>query len=515
MLPSERRLTQHILIRRARAEWVQSDCWVPRFASAAVDSAFMGGLSPWQRSTLGLPPPGNSRWDRPTLAATAARYAGFDPAPYTAAVTTTALPGHLSAAGHQPESLVFATDEEVRLWHNTGWVVLDSAERLWPADALSSALRAAAATPVPGYSPSQQSRLRPNGAMGGPPLADAATPFVIGDAGASSPLMVESLGELPFDDGGPVDALAFAPSAVLAVAEMMACLPEDVRLCRSELVGIVPPPPPPRDNSGGNEEEQEQAEVAERVVSLWQPQQYSLLASDWDPHRRTDGVACLLVHSSSAAAASSAPVVPRISIETNGEIRELPDRPVGTTPVVAAAAAAAVVLFDVTLPHRIRIPQGWDTPVLCSILLWRRRDAGRSVPPAAGRQGSAGISLRFITANPTRTHAHTHTHDETELDLPRQALAAARTAAGIQLTEPYLPFAEHVVDPPDWIGWEAWGKKLSGYTSLSSPAMGALQRGVLGWPAVGSDYWRREGALEGAERRYGKEAVAVYSAARM
>ena len=71
------------------------------------------------------------------------------------------------------------------------------------------------------------------------------------------------------------------------------------------------------------------------------------------------------------------------------------------------------------------------------------------------------------------------------------------------------------MDPPDWIGWEAWGKKLSGYTSLSSPAMGALQRGVLGWPAVGSDYWQREGALEGAERRYGKEAVAVYSAARM
>ena len=83
-LPGQRRLTQHIILRCAEAEWVQSDCWVPRFAEMP-GSDFVGKLSVRQRSALGFPPPGHPCWSVQAIEAAARRYPGFDPAPYAAA----------------------------------------------------------------------------------------------------------------------------------------------------------------------------------------------------------------------------------------------------------------------------------------------------------------------------------------------------------------------------------------------------------------------------------------------
>ena len=405
--PNERRLTQHIIIRRARAEWVQSDCWVPRFASGAVDPAFIGGLSPWQRSTLGMPPPGDCRWDLPTLAATAARYSGFDALPYSAVATVCR-----DCSRATKTTLDSFSDDEAQGWHTRGWVAL-KAESIWPADMLAAATQVAEVTPIPDYEPGQQ-RLRPNGAMGGPALVDT-PPFTIeGDA------TVQSLGELPFDHS--IDTLAFAPSAVSIVAEMMECTAEDVRLCRSELVAVVPAPPLVCD------ENPDSAGQGSCSVSLWQPHQYNLLASEWDGQRRTDAVACLFVHNTLSPLIPSS--VDGAAVETNAVSQKM----IGSSNGHGIAA-----LYDVTQPHTLRIPYGRGEPLLCSILLWRRKDA-------------------------------------------------------------------------DWIGWEAWGKKLSGYANLSSPTMGSLERGLLGWPAVGSDYWQDAEAFDGAAERYGHDVMIPYRA---
>ena len=64
----------------------------------------------------------------------------------------------------------------------------------------------------------------------------------------------------------------------------------------------------------------------------------------------------------------------------------------------------------------------------------------------------------------------------------------------------------------EWIGWEAWAKKLSGFAPISE-VMTPSQRCLLGWPALGSGYWRREEAVEGAVARYG-EGMRVYQPGR-
>ena len=407
--PNERRLTQHIIIRRARAEWVQSDCWVPRFASAAVDPAFIGGLSPWQRSTLGMPPPGDCRWDLQTLAATSKRYGSFDVLPYSHVASHVATVCDCSRV--TKPTLDALSDDKAQAWQTRGWVVLN-AESIWPADMLAAATQA---TPIPDCKPTQQ-RLRPNGAMGGPPLIDT-PPFV-----TEGDVSVESLGEMPFSDA--IDALAFAPSAVAIVAEMMECTPEDVRLCRSELVVVVPAPLLVCD------EDQASAGQGSCAVSLWQPHQYSLLASEWDGQRRTDAIACLFVHNTLSPLIPSSIHGAAVAVETNAVSQKM---------IGSGNGHGIAAMYDVTQPHTLRIPYASGEPLLCSILLWRRKDA-------------------------------------------------------------------------EWIGWEAWGKKLSNYASLSSPTMGPLQRGLLGWPAVGSEYWQDEEAFHGASERYGHDVMMPYRA---
>ena len=124
---NERRLTQHIILRRADAEWISSDCWVPRFASPTVDEAWKAGLSDWQRETVGFP----------------------------AADHATAGAG---------ASAAWLTGAEAEAWSAHGWVAVE-AERLWSGAALDEAAEVAAAQPVPDDT---SAVFRPNGAMGAP-----------------------------------------------------------------------------------------------------------------------------------------------------------------------------------------------------------------------------------------------------------------------------------------------------------------------------------------------------------
>ncbi len=349
-----------------------------------------------------MPPPGSNRWDTQTLAATAARYNGFDVSPYSSAAT--GQPCCSQAASPVPGTF---SAEAALSWHSRGWVVLNSPEPLWPTDMLDAAAQAAEAVPIPGCE-STKMRLRPNGAMSGPPLVDT-SPFMVEEGDAT----VVSLGELPFESD--VDALGFAPSAVVAVAKMMDCLPDDVRLCRSELVAIIP-----RDYH----EDTHATCQGSCAVRLWHPQQYSLLSSTWDAQRRSDGVACMLIHEVPRSSNFS---FAELTIETDGVSRKTGGRNIAA-------------LYDVTQhPHIIRMPYACRKPLRCSILFWRRRDA-------------------------------------------------------------------------DWVGWEVWGKKLSGYARLNSPTMDALQRSLLGWPAVGSEYWQNKLAFDSAADRYGRDVMALYKA---
>lgn len=402
MLPNERRLTQHIIIRKASAEWVQSDSWVPRFASCAVDPNFIGRLSPWQRSALGMPPPGHLRWDALTLAATAARYGSFDTSPYASSCTAMPHTRHLVATASTKRAEI----EGTKTWQTTGWTVQHGAERMWPANLLTAADQCVRKTYVPIIDNGQQ-RLVPNGAMGGQSLMDT-TPFEVKELRAS--WKVESIAELPSSDA--MDALAFAPSAVAAVAERIGCRHHEVRLCRSELVAIAP-----------QAQQRADPKSSRCSVTLWRPRQYSLLESPWNPHRCPDGVGCIVFHNFSVTEGSGL----NLSIEVNGDTREL------------CPTENNVVVFDVTVPHVINIVPQHDQlfPILCSILMWRHKDA-------------------------------------------------------------------------DWIGWEAFAKKLSGYSKLSCPKMSPLQRSLLGWPERGSQYWQNGMNFEDSADRYGQSVLEAY-----
>lgn len=75
-----RRLAQHLIFRKAAAEYVQSDAFI---RSLSGHGELMGALAPAQRSCLGFPPPGHAFWQDPScLALAIERYPAFDPAPY-------------------------------------------------------------------------------------------------------------------------------------------------------------------------------------------------------------------------------------------------------------------------------------------------------------------------------------------------------------------------------------------------------------------------------------------------
>lgn len=69
--PGGRRLTHHLVIKRASAEWMGSNSFV---TGVAHRSDLVARLSPWQRQALGIPMPRNPYWTDETVALLRQRY---------------------------------------------------------------------------------------------------------------------------------------------------------------------------------------------------------------------------------------------------------------------------------------------------------------------------------------------------------------------------------------------------------------------------------------------------------
>lgn len=85
-----RRLTQHIILRKANAEWISNEAFIRNLSS---QGPWIASLSPTQRTVLGFPPPGHSFWQQPTaLSQAVGRYPGMDPEPYISAGAAPLVP---------------------------------------------------------------------------------------------------------------------------------------------------------------------------------------------------------------------------------------------------------------------------------------------------------------------------------------------------------------------------------------------------------------------------------------
>jgi hypothetical protein len=164
-----RRLTQHLILRKREAEYVQSDAFI---RSLSGHGDLMGKISPAQRSTLGFPPPGHDYWHDPAaLALAIGRYADFDPTPYiecengapadfmerweagAGQPTPAELPARVfdQAYGYEGERLAppepaagvgdkVLSDEQVQQWRELGYVFVSG---IWPNDVMDAAAAAA------------------------------------------------------------------------------------------------------------------------------------------------------------------------------------------------------------------------------------------------------------------------------------------------------------------------------------------------------------------------------------
>lgn len=78
-----RRLSQHIILRKADAEWVSNEAFIRNLSG---QGAWIANLSPTQRTVLGFPAPAHRFWRQPTaLSQAVGRYPELDPLPYTSA----------------------------------------------------------------------------------------------------------------------------------------------------------------------------------------------------------------------------------------------------------------------------------------------------------------------------------------------------------------------------------------------------------------------------------------------
>ena len=165
-----RRLTQHLILRKNEAEYVQSDAFI---RSLSGHGDLMGKLMPTQRSALGFPPPGHAYWQSPSaLALAIGRYPDFDPTPYIecdGGAPADFMAQFEAGAGHpSPQELparVFdkeygyegerlaapelaagtdgkvLSDEQVQRWRETGYVFISG---IWPDEVMDAAASAAA-----------------------------------------------------------------------------------------------------------------------------------------------------------------------------------------------------------------------------------------------------------------------------------------------------------------------------------------------------------------------------------
>ena len=161
------RLTQHIILRKATAEWVQSDAFVRHLSTYGE---LVDGLEPIQRSVLGFPPPAHPHWAVPSNCEQAVgRYPSFDPAAYSATIASVSTGSSVfhdmaiegMAHGHgggveergggrggdvfpvsaQPLSAGSAplTAEQVRQWQEEGWLLVSG---IWPPELIARAAEA-------------------------------------------------------------------------------------------------------------------------------------------------------------------------------------------------------------------------------------------------------------------------------------------------------------------------------------------------------------------------------------
>lgn len=85
-----RRLCQHIILRKAKAEWVSNEAFIRNLSG---QGPWLASLSPTQRSVLGFPAVGHRFWQQPTaLRQAVGRYPVLDPEPYIDAGATPLSP---------------------------------------------------------------------------------------------------------------------------------------------------------------------------------------------------------------------------------------------------------------------------------------------------------------------------------------------------------------------------------------------------------------------------------------
>eukprot|EP01043_Picozoa_sp_COSAG02_P008671 COSAG02_NODE_282_length_25773_cov_1666.149762_7_plen_463_part_00 len=85
-----RRLSQHIILRKANAEWISNEAFIRNLSS---QGPWIATLSAMQRTVLGFPAPGHSFWRQPTaLSQAVGRYPEMDPEPYITAGAAPLVP---------------------------------------------------------------------------------------------------------------------------------------------------------------------------------------------------------------------------------------------------------------------------------------------------------------------------------------------------------------------------------------------------------------------------------------
>jgi ectoine hydroxylase-related dioxygenase (phytanoyl-CoA dioxygenase family) len=84
------RVAQFLGYAAANNHWMGYQSWPRDSHTKAELQRFVGQASPRQREVIGFPSPGHAYWNEETIRGTAARYPGFDAAPYLEALSTAA-----------------------------------------------------------------------------------------------------------------------------------------------------------------------------------------------------------------------------------------------------------------------------------------------------------------------------------------------------------------------------------------------------------------------------------------
>ena len=301
-----RRLTQHIIMRKASSEWVSSDAPI---RSLSGHGKMLGDLLPAQRTALvslierpspspwacaisfaagqlltrmgffaqGFPKPGHPYWRHPSaLALAIGRYPAFDPGPYihcengapvdfmeqfeagVGAPSPDELPERVFARPERPASgrlcppepaagtggLVLS-EEQVQRWREEGYIHISG---IWPTDVIDAAASDSTdLAPFPNPDGSQPDSGRP--VFGFDPKQKKRPGPSNNLLGTARP------GAFPYHENPALSAITLHPRILGAVSQLLGRDVEDIRLTQSMVGGKY----------GGKElEEEEKAETFER-----------------------------------------------------------------------------------------------------------------------------------------------------------------------------------------------------------------------------------------------------------